>query len=109
MVAETLENHPTGHDLLDADRVTGAPPGLPAPLRRLWGRHALGANRLNWFVTVGTLPPAVRDRLELEWTARDERRLRRFGRAVAAVVPRLPERLRYLPIACHARRAARAA
>ncbi|MBO3746444.1 DUF2236 domain-containing protein [Streptosporangiaceae bacterium NEAU-GS5] len=109
MVADKLENHSTAHDVLETARITGAPPQLPAPLRRLWGTHALGANRLNWFVTVGTLPPAVRDRLELEWTDRDERRLRRFGRAVAALVPRLPERLRYLPVAYQARRAARAA
>jgi uncharacterized protein (DUF2236 family) len=103
MVANTLEDHPTAHDVLDAVRRTGAPPYLPGVLRRRWGQHALGANRVNLFLIVGTLPPAVRDKLGLDWSAADERRLRRFGRAVAAVAPRLPERLRYLPLAYRAR------
>ncbi|GAA0416951.1 oxygenase MpaB family protein [Acrocarpospora corrugata] len=103
MVANTLEDHPTAHDVLDSARRVGAPPYLPGVLRRLWGQHALGANRVNLFLIVGTLPPAVRDRLGLDWSAADERRLRRLGRMVAAVAPRLPERLRYLPIAYQAR------
>ncbi|GAA3109692.1 hypothetical protein GCM10020001_029920 [Nonomuraea salmonea] len=36
MVAERLEAHPTALDVLAAMRGTPAPPGLPAPLRRLW-------------------------------------------------------------------------
>ncbi|GIH28898.1 hypothetical protein Aph01nite_72080 [Acrocarpospora phusangensis] len=109
MVANTLEDHPTAHDVLDAARRTVAPPYLPGALRRLWGRHALGANRVNLFLIVGTLPPAVRDKLGLAWTAADERRLRRLGRVVATVAPRLPERLRYLPLAYQARVRSRSA
>ncbi|MEU6730682.1 oxygenase MpaB family protein [Nonomuraea wenchangensis] len=109
MVAERLEPHPTALDVLSAMRGTPAPPGLPAPLRRLWTPVGAGAGEFSHFVTVGTLPPAVRDKLGLRWTVRDERRLRRVGQAVAALTPRLPERLRYMPIAYRARRAARAA
>ncbi|MGA5759356.1 oxygenase MpaB family protein [Nonomuraea bangladeshensis] len=109
MVAERLEPHPTALDVLSVMRGTPAPPGLPAPLRRLWTPVGAGAGEFNHFVTVGTLPPAVRDKLGLRWTIRDERRLRRVGQAVAALTPRLPERLRYMPIAYRARRAARAA
>ncbi|MEO3870347.1 oxygenase MpaB family protein [Nonomuraea sp. B12E4] len=68
-----------------------------------------GAGECNHFVTVGTLPPAVRAKLGLRWTARDERRLRRLGHAVAMLTPRLPERLRFMPIAYDARKGARAA
>ncbi|QYC44729.1 hypothetical protein Nocox_35850 [Nonomuraea coxensis DSM 45129] len=109
MVAERLEPHPTALDVLAAMRGAPAPPGLPAPLRRLWTPVGAGAGEFTHFLTVGTLPPAVRDKLGLRWTARDERRLRHVGQAVAALTPRLPERLRYMPIAYRARRAARAA
>ncbi|MEV4565929.1 oxygenase MpaB family protein [Nonomuraea sp. NPDC049419] len=107
MVAERLEAHPTALDVLAAMRGTPAPPGLPVPLRRLWRPVGAGAGELTSFLTAGTLPPAVRRTLGLRWTARDERRLRRLGHAVAMLNPRLPERLRYMPLAYQARRAAR--
>ncbi|MFI6801964.1 oxygenase MpaB family protein [Streptosporangium canum] len=108
MVDTTLESHPTAHDVLRTALTVGPPPIMPAPLRRLWGPLGLTSGRVNHFVTVGTLPPAVRRKLGLPWTARDEVRLRRLGRAVAATVPHLPERARYMPIAYRARRVARA-
>ncbi|TDE33171.1 DUF2236 domain-containing protein [Nonomuraea mesophila] len=107
MVADRLEPHPTALDVLAVMRGTPAPPGLPRPLRRLWTPLGAGSGGFNHFVTIGTLPPAVRDKLGLRWTARDERRLRQVGNAVATLTPRLPERLRYMPIAYRARRAAR--
>lgn len=60
-------------------------------------------SRFRRFVTLGFLPPDARDALGLEWTDAQERKLRRFGRVVRAVVPVLPERLRYLPLAREAR------
>ncbi|MCG5214292.1 oxygenase MpaB family protein [Streptosporangium sp. KLBMP 9127] len=107
MVADTLEDHPTAHDVLDAVSGVGPPPMLPPAFGPLWRPLGLTSGRINHFVTVGTLPPAVREKLGLSWSARDERRLRALGRAVAALTPHLPERVRYLPIAYHARRAAR--
>jgi len=106
MLADRLEPHPTALDVLDALRGAPAPPGLPAPLRGLWTPVGRASGRLSFFVTVGTLPPAAREKLGLTWSASEERRLRRLGRAVAGLTPRLPERLRYLPIAYRARRAA---
>ncbi|MFF0864704.1 oxygenase MpaB family protein [Nonomuraea sp. NPDC003560] len=107
MIAERLEPHPTALEVLAVMRGTPAPPGLPRPLRRLWTPVGLGSGEFNHFVTVGTLPPAARRKLGLRWTARDERRLRHLGHAVAMLTARLPERLRYMPVAYHARRAAR--
>ncbi|MGW4963710.1 oxygenase MpaB family protein [Nonomuraea sp. NPDC004186] len=107
MVADRLEAHPTALDVLSVLRGTPAPPGLPRPLRRLWTPVGVGSGEFNYFVTVGTLPPAIRRKLGLPWTAREERRLRHLGHAVAVLTPRLPERLRYMPIAYHARKAAR--
>ncbi|MFC4012390.1 oxygenase MpaB family protein [Nonomuraea purpurea] len=109
MVADRLEAHPTALDVLSVMRGTPAPPRLPRPLRRWWTPVGVGSGEFNHFVTVGTLPPAVRTKLGLRWTAREERRLRRLGHAVAMLTPRLPERLRYMPIAYSARKAARKA
>lgn len=55
------------------------------------------------------MPPDAREAIGLEWTDAQERALRRFARIVRAVVPVLPERLRYLPLARKAREAARRA
>lgn len=63
--------------------------------------------RFRSFLTVGLMPPDARAAIGLEWTPAQERRLRRFGAVVRRVVPALPERLRYLPMAREARRAAR--
>ncbi|MEU4723540.1 oxygenase MpaB family protein [Nonomuraea dietziae] len=107
MIAKRLEPHPTALEVLATMRGTPAPPMVPRALRRLWAPVGMGSGEFNHFVTVGTLPPAVREVLGLSWSARDERRLRRLGRAVAALTPHLPERARYLPVAYRARRAAR--
>ena len=53
------------------------------------------------------MPPDAREAIGLEWTAAQERRLRRFCGVLRVLVPVLPERLRYLPRAREARRAAR--
>lgn len=105
---DTLVDHPTAHEFLALTRRVPAPAGLPAPLRPLWRLLAGLPGRAQHFVTVGTLPPHARKILGLRWTDRDERRLRRFGAVVGRVVPLLPERLRYFPIAYAARRADRA-
>lgn len=107
MVADRLEAHPTALDVLAVMRGTPVPPRLPAALRRLWVPVGVASGEFNYFLAVGTLPPAVREKLGLDWSARDERRLRRLGRVIALVTPRLPERLRYMPIAFHARRTER--
>ncbi|MFI6298277.1 oxygenase MpaB family protein [Nonomuraea sp. NPDC050790] len=107
MVATRLEAHPTALNVLEVMRGTPAPPRLPAAVRRLWMPVGVASGGFNAFVTVGTLPPAVRAKLGLTWTPRDERRLHRIGRLVALLTPRLPERLRYMPLAYQARRKAR--
>lgn len=104
MVTERLEAHPTALEVLATLRNTPSPPGVPG---LVWKPVGVPAGELNYFVTVGTLPPVVREKLGLRWSARRERLLRAFGRAVAAVAPRLPERVRYMPLARRARRAAR--
>ncbi|WP_372499212.1 oxygenase MpaB family protein [Streptomyces sudanensis] len=57
---------------------------------------------------MGFLPPEAREAIGLDWSDAQERRLRLLGLVARAVVPALPERLRYLPLAREARRAHRA-
>lgn len=106
MVADTLVPHKVALEVLAAmDKV---PPGVPAPLRPALAPLMAVVGNLGRFITVGTLPPAARDRLGLTWTPRDERLLHAVGQAIARTTPHLPERLRYMPIAYRARQAARA-
>lgn len=106
MVREELEKTVVVRELLDRRRPIPPPDGSGALLRRLWPLLRRPLARLHVFVTIGLLPPVARDHLGLAWTPRDERRLRRVGGVVRALVSVLPERLRYLPTAREARRAA---
>ncbi|MGA5808620.1 oxygenase MpaB family protein [Streptomyces cellulosae] len=108
VVREELERTAVVEELLDPRRSVPPPDGAGAVLRLLWPVLRPALLRLQVFVTKGLLPPLARERLDVPWTTRDERRLRLLGRVVRTVVPRLPERLRYLPVAYAARRAARA-
>jgi uncharacterized protein (DUF2236 family) len=108
MIDETLVAHPTVYEYLDTTRHVPPPPALPSVLRPLWRLAMNVPGRVQHFVTVGTLPPAARDKLGLPWTGRDERLLRALGYVIGRVVPVLPERLRYFPIAYEARRVERA-
>lgn len=78
------------------------PRGLPGPV---WAVLKRPVDALSAFLTIGGLPPRARELLELPWSDRQERRYRRFARAVQAsdpLVRRLPLRLRLHPIAVDA-------
>lgn len=104
MLDHTLVAHPTVYEFLDATRHIPPPPRLPRVLRPLWWVAMTVPGRVQHFVTIGTLPDKARAMLGLTWTPRDERALRVLGFVVGRLVPLLPERLRYLPIAYEARR-----
>uniref|UniRef100_UPI0032E35F35 oxygenase MpaB family protein n=1 Tax=Streptomyces sp. NA07423 TaxID=3042026 RepID=UPI0032E35F35 len=106
MVRERLEPTAVARELAAPD--APVPPPGPPPLRLLWPLLRPLFTRFRAFLTVGLMPPDAREAIGLEWTRERERRLRWFGRAVRVVVPLLPERLRYLPLAREARRRARA-
>ncbi|TDV50951.1 oxygenase MpaB family protein [Actinophytocola oryzae] len=108
MLDRTLVAHPTTYEFLSVSRRIPPPPALAPVLRPLWRLATDVPGRVQLFVTIGTLPPKARSTLGLRWTARDERRLRLLGSVVGRVVPLLPERLRYFPIAYEARRLDRA-
>ncbi|MEV8589099.1 oxygenase MpaB family protein [Streptomyces sp. NPDC051180] len=113
VLADEIEATAVVRELLDTDLPLPAPDRGPLPvrlaLRLLWPVLRRPFLRLRAFLTVGMMPPDAREAIGLEWTDAQERSLRRFARVVRAVVPVLPERLRYLPMARKAREAARRA
>ncbi|MYT30005.1 DUF2236 domain-containing protein [Streptomyces sp. SID8354] len=107
-----IEETAVVRDLTATDRPLPAPDRGPwwvlLPLRLVWPVLKPGFARLRRFVTIGLMPPDARRAIGLPWTDAQERRLRRLGLAVRLVVPILPERLRFMPIARRARREHRA-
>ncbi|MBA2949328.1 oxygenase MpaB family protein [Streptomyces himalayensis] len=113
MLAEELELTTVAREIVAVDGLVPPPDHVPLPLRlalrALWPVLLPPFVRLRRFVTIGLMPPGAREAIGLPWTPVQERRLRRFGRVVRTVVPLLPERLRYFPLARRARAAHRAA
>jgi len=108
IIDERLVATNVAYDYLQVSRRIPPPPALPHPIRPLWRVALRPVGAVQHFVTVGTAPPAVRDKLALDWHARDEAALRTLGWVVGRAVPLLPERVRYFPIAYEARRVERA-
>ncbi|WP_268249439.1 oxygenase MpaB family protein [Streptomyces poonensis] len=92
MVVNRLEHNQSVQDVLD-ELTRPAKPfrRLPGPL---WSPLARVAAHYALLVTVGTLPPALRERLHLTWTPRQERALRRFARLVRLLMALVPPPLR---------------
>ena len=108
MVSRRLTANPTTHDVLASLQLRDVEPPtalLPAPL---WAAmKPLGRTVLHDF-TVGTLPPALRDRMGLDWSPADQRRLDRLRTLVRAASTVVPDRVLHYPVAYRARVAARA-
>lgn len=51
------------------------------------------AARVNWLCTVGWLPPSIRQEYGFRWSARDERALERWTRAIRGIRPWIPATL----------------
>jgi uncharacterized protein (DUF2236 family) len=107
MVSGTLSDNETVRALLGSLRLDeiGPPAGfLPEPLWR--AVRPLGGALLH-DATVGTLPAALRDKLDLRWTSVDRRRLQGVAVLVRAGSATVPDRLMHYPLAARARRHAR--
>lgn len=113
MLADEIEPTVVVRELVDVHAQVPPPDRGPLllrlVLRTLWPVLLPPLARFRRFMTVGLMPPEAREAIGLNWTAEQERALRRFGRVVRIVVPLLPERLRYLPLARQARREVRRA
>ncbi|WP_176946832.1 oxygenase MpaB family protein [Lentzea fradiae] len=97
-------------ELLDAFRLrTGRAPGGEHVPRALWPLVRPVAAQVLPDFAVGTLPPALRDRLGLKWTNADARRLRRWIRLIRVVSAFVPASLLHYPMPYRAMLSARAA
>lgn len=103
-IARDLENNVVAQDFLAGVRHPGPPLGTPAVLKPVWRLLINPIGYVQHLATVGTVPQVAREKLGVTWTPAQERRLRLIGKVVRRVVPLLPERLRYFPIAYEARR-----
>lgn len=112
MLAEEIEPTKVARELVATDiplpRPEGGTPAMRLLLRLAWPVLRPAFLHFRAFVTVGYMPPEARAAIGLNWTPDQERRLRLLSTAVRLLVPLLPERLRYLPIARAARARRRA-
>jgi uncharacterized protein (DUF2236 family) len=107
MVRERLEFNDTVRLLIDLDhRPLPPPPRWPMP-GFAWSGLAIPSTTVLRKVGVGSLPPVLRERFELPWTASDERRFRHFARTMRMSDSVMIDRLRYSPIASRAMRRAK--
>ncbi|WP_327169110.1 oxygenase MpaB family protein [Streptomyces subrutilus] len=113
MLAEEIEPTAVAREIVATDVALPRPEaGSRAArllLRLTWPLLRTAFLRLRAFVSAGYLPPEARAAVGLEWTPAQERGLRLLSTALRLLVPLLPERLRYLPIARAARARWRAA
>ncbi|WP_062980719.1 oxygenase MpaB family protein [Nocardia anaemiae] len=92
VVRERLEHHPTVDDVLQTMSRPPVQAPIPAWLWKLLMWRIVGP--LAVWVNTGVLPPVLRERLGLEWTARDECWLRRYAAVIRGVDRVLPPPLR---------------
>jgi uncharacterized protein (DUF2236 family) len=108
MVAHTLQDNTTAHELLGSLRLdeVGSPPWplFPEPL---WRALRPAGRMLLYDTTVGTLPSALRHKLGLSWTALDRRRLQALAAVIRAATAPIPDRFLQYPQAYRAQQAAR--
>lgn len=81
MVSDRLEDNPAVRDVLASIR-RPAKPGLKFIPDLGWRPVGWYVGSRAHLVTVGTLPPALRHRLGLTWSAEQERQLERFARNI---------------------------
>jgi uncharacterized protein (DUF2236 family) len=108
MVADRLGSNDTVVELLETLSLGSVPPPsrLLPPL--LWRAVRPFGGQVLHDVTVGTLPPALRHKLGLVWSARQQRTLERRAGAIRAVSLLIPDRVSQYSGAYRAQRAARA-
>jgi uncharacterized protein (DUF2236 family) len=92
MVEHRLVDNEAVQDVLDAIR-RPAPPPIPLMREGVWRLLSLPSARTLWLTTAGLLPPVLRARFGIPWSARDERRLRALAAASRAATPLMPKAL----------------
>lgn len=104
VVTQHLRNTQVAHDFLEGARRPGPPLGTPRVLRPLWRAATAPLGHFQHLAILGMVPPSARATLGVRWGRWQDLELKVFGRVVGRVVPLLPERVRYFPIAYEARK-----
>ena len=108
MVRTRLERSPTTDTVLRSLELHGVEPPYRFVPPRLWRAIKPAGRSVLHDATVGTLPPALRAKLDLTWSAVDEARLQRRLAAVRIGSHAVPDRALHYPRAYRAMRQARA-
>lgn len=103
MIADTLEYNDVIASILDM--TAPAPDALAWLPGWIWSGLWSPVQKLNYKLTLAALPPAFRTKISAQhpWSEQDEKSMQRFQKRVRAIVPRLPERMRYTAAAYRAR------
>lgn len=91
MTATALEDSPVVRDVLESISKPAPPPHVPAWLWRAIRRPPARVMHLG---TIGLTPPALRRKLQLPWTAANERELRLYAAIIRLCLRLVPRRLR---------------
>jgi uncharacterized protein (DUF2236 family) len=100
--ADAIETTLEHNDVVDHILRSPTPPAPPWAARwpsELWASTWKPIARASRFLTLGALPRAYREKIAAwhPWTDEDERSMRRWSSCVRALVPRLPDAVRYSP------------
>jgi uncharacterized protein (DUF2236 family) len=107
VITTRLTRHPTVDVVLGASARPALPDGLPQWTMPLWRAFRLPMAHVLMITGIGGLPPAVRERLGLRWTRRQERELRVIAAVSRSLTRILPKSLRINgPVYLRARRRA---
>ena len=104
VVTEHLRDTQVAHDFLEGSRRPGPPLQLPRPLHPLWRVATAPLGHFQHLAILGMVPPSARETLGVRWGRWQDLQLTAFGRVVGRLLPLLPERVRYFPIAYEARK-----
>ncbi len=96
MCRNVLQDHPAVRTVLDIAELP-PPPWISWMPRPVWRALAKPVARGFTWITTGLYDAPVREMMGLEWSDRDERRLRRFGRVVDRAFRLVPPRYRLHP------------
>ncbi|HET8708213.1 MAG TPA: oxygenase MpaB family protein [Pseudomonadales bacterium] len=98
MIANRLEDTEMVRYILDVSfSKVKKPPQLKFIPDVVWERFYGGVGQWFRMTAIATMPQSMRDKLNLPWTAKDQKRFERFRRFVRTSAPLLPLKARYLP------------
>jgi uncharacterized protein (DUF2236 family) len=94
MIHQRLNYTDTAHEYLDVMRRPNPPTGLPRFGAALWPTLRIPSGYATMLITVGLLPPVLRERLNLNWNRTKQAQFQVITASLRALTPAMPERIR---------------